>query len=168
MGACYGDGILDAYPTSFESLDEKVDFLKEFAGQGLTSRFCEVIEGRVLELNHLDGTVTTRWLSEAEAAPIVAATKQLGGSAPYSMYPICLEEQVFIPDCVTTGGTLELPGTEVEEWTYAPLGNTILRLEAWIGHLEAGEAQGDIDFNRGILAMLKICQQHKLLFVIGE
>lgn len=169
MGACYGDGLLGFIPGTDRTEDEEIDFITGFAGLGLSHKFREVIGSRVLELAYKKGgKVETRWLPAEEAAPVLAAEKKIGGSAPYSMFPECLNEQLYIPGCRTGGaGRVVWPEKPINGWGYQPMRNAIAGMVEWIDLVKKGEVRGDEQFMQELLDNLKLASEHRLLFTIG-
>lgn len=169
MGACYGDGLLGFIPGTDRTEDEEIAFITEFAGLGLSHKFREVIGSRVLELAYKKGgKVETRWLSDEEAAPVLAAEKKIGGSAPYSMFPECLNEQLYLPGCRTGGGgRVVWPEKPVDGWGFQPMRNAIAGMTEWIDLVKKGEVRGDEQFMRELLENLQLASEHRLIFTIG-
>lgn len=168
MGACYGDGILGSIPGDIEGEAAKVAFLQKFAALGLSNRFREIIGNRVIELSYKNGQVTTTWLSDADAALVVAAAKSVGGSAPYSMFPGALDVQLHIPGCRGNySGSLKMPGESIDGWGFSPMRASIAAMEDTIKRIEAGESDYDLDFCKSLLNSLKVCSDNRLLFTIG-
>jgi hypothetical protein len=169
MGACYGDGILGFIPGGIDGDEAKAAFVREFAALGLSHRFHEIVGDRVVELAFKRGDVSVRWLSDKDAAPIFAAQKRIGGSAPYSMFPICMQQQLYIPGCRSGGGgQVQMPGSPLDGWSFNPMRTTITDLEGWLPLVERKEVRGDVDFLRELLEQLKLCSEHRLLFTIGN
>lgn len=168
MGASYSDGLIDYVLDGSESLDEKVAFLTEFAELGLCPRFREVIGERVLELTNQHGRAEAHWLDEEAATVILKDQKRISsGSAPNSMFPICLEAQIFLPGPRIKSGSIEADDSPVDGWEYDSMNKAIKGLQSWIRTVKAGDAEDDIGFLEGILDMLQLCKQHDLLFTIG-
>jgi hypothetical protein len=169
MGACYGDGLLGFIPGGIESEEEQIAYLKDFAALGLSHKFREIVGARVLELSYKKGgTVETRWLSDDEAGPVFAAEKKIGGSAPYSMFPECLNEQLYIPGCRTgSSGRVTWPDHSIDGWGFRPMRNAIAGMKEWIEMAEQGHVRGDADFLRELLANLELASEHRLIFTIG-
>ncbi|MFO0761099.1 MAG: hypothetical protein U0359_31765 [Byssovorax sp.] len=168
MGACYGDGILGFIPGGIEGAEAQHDFVKSFAALGLSHRFNEVIGDRVAEFAFKKGEVVTRWLSPEEAAPVLSAARNAGGSAPYSMFPGCLENQLYIPGCRSSGeGRVKMPGSPLDGWSFRPMRSAVAGLEAWVDLIQKGEVEDNLDFTRRLLESMKLCSEHRLLFTIG-
>lgn len=169
MGACYGDGLLGFIPGGIDDEAQQISFVEEFAALGLSHKFREIIGGRVLELSYKKGgKVEKRWLSDDEAGPVLAAEKKIGGSAPYSMFPECLNEQLYIPGCRTGGsGKVTWPGHTIDGWGFQPMRNAIAGMKEWIVLAEQGHVRGDADFLRELLQNLKLASEQRLIFTIG-
>jgi hypothetical protein len=169
MGACYGDGLLGFIHDDLQDEEAQVAYLKEFAALGLSHKFREIVGARVLELAYKKGgTVETRWLSDEEAAPVIAAERKIGGSAPYSMFPDSMNNQLYIPGCRTgSDGRVQWPGKTIDGWGFRPMRNAIPSLKEWIGWVENGELKGDVDFLRELLGNLELASEQRLIFTIG-
>ena len=168
MGACYGDGILGFVPLDEEMEGEagKIAFLERFAALGLSHRFREIVGEKVAEFALSKGAVSWRWLPEDEAAPVLAAERQVGGSAPYSLFPTVLDYQLYIPGCRSQyGGIVQMPGSAIHEWGFRPMRYAIAALEERIA--EGYEDDDARDFAERLLAQLRVCSEHRLIFTIG-
>lgn len=166
MGASYGSGLMDFVADEVESVEEKVEFLKRFAALGLTPRFNEVVDGRVLSVTHEDGRVTTAWLSDEEAAPVLAAKDGYNGSSSARSLPDCLDAQLYVPGCREESGCVELEDSAIDGWDFVPLDGAIEGLKRWVGLLEAGEIEGDLSLTRGLLGQFERCREHRLIYAI--
>lgn len=169
MGACYGNGLLGFIREDVEGEESQVAYLQGFAALGLSHKFREVVGTRVIELSYKKGgLVETRWLSDEEAAPVFAAAKQIGGSAPYSMFPECLNEQLYIPGCRTGGGGIVAwPDRSIDGWGFQPMRNAIAGMKEWIELAEKGEVRGDVDFLRQLHRNLELASEQRMIFTIG-
>lgn len=169
MGACYGDGLLGFIHDDLQDDDSRLEYIKGFAALGLSHKFREIVGTRVIELAYKKGgIVETRWLSDEEAAPVFAVEKQIGGSAPYSMFPDCLNEQIYIPGCRTGGhGKVTWPGHSIDGWGFQPMRNAIAGMKEWIELAGRGEVSGDVDFLRELHRNLELASEQRLIFTIG-
>jgi hypothetical protein len=169
MGACYGDGLMGFIHEPEQDDAGKIAYLEGFAGLGLSHKFREIVGTRVLELAYKKGgKVETRWLSDEEAAPVLATGKKIGGSAPYSMFPECLNEQLYIPGCRTGGrGKVAWPDHSIDGWGFQPMRNAIAGMTEWIELAQRGEVRGDVEFLRELLQNLELASEHRLIFTIG-
>jgi len=169
MGACYGDGLLGFIPGGIDNEEQQIEFLKEFCSLGLSHKFREIVGTRVLELSYKKGgKVETRWLPDEEAGPVFAAEKKIGGSAPYSMFPEALNEQLYIPGCRTgSAGRVTWPGQSMDGWGYQPMRNAIAGMKEWVVLVERGDVRGDVDFMRELLQNLELASEQRLIFTIG-
>lgn len=169
MGACYGDGLWGFVHDSMDDEEKQIAYVKEFASLGLSHKFREIIGSRVLELAYKKGgNVETRWLSDEEAAPVLAVEKRIGGSAPYSMFPECLNEQLYIPGCRTgNSGKVKWPGRSIDGWGFQPMRNAIAGMKEWIAMAERNEVRGDAYFLGELLQNLELASEQRLIFTIG-
>lgn len=169
MGACYGDGLLGFVREPVEGEEAEIAYVEGFAGLGLSHKFREIIGKRVLELAYKKGgKVETRWLSDEEAVPVFEAAKKIGGSAPYSMFPECLNEQLYIPGCRTgSSGKIAWPERSIDGWGFRPMRTAIAGMKEWIELAEKGEVRGDPDFLRQLLQNLELASEQRLIFTIG-
>lgn len=166
MGACYGDGLLGFIHEDLQTVESQVTFIEKFAALGLSHKFREVIGNRVLELAYKkNGTVEKRWLSDEDAAPVLAAERQIGGSAPYSLFPDCLNEQIYIPGCRSGyGGKVEWEGSTIHGWGFQPMRNAIASMKEWIGFTTD---EHRLMFYRELLSNLELASEQRLIFTIG-
>jgi hypothetical protein len=163
MGAPYAPGLLWAAELDEADEAEQLAFLEAFAEQGLSKRFREVIGERVLELELDDaGAVRSRWLEREAARPILEAVKPLGGSAPQSAFPECLQIQIYVPGA-DSAGELDLPDTALHEWGYAPLEGSLEALRTEIASGSASDAQ----LSQWLVGVLETCSVHGLVFAIA-
>jgi len=173
VSACFGAGLLDFVPLEYIADDvtsaEAQQVLRDFAALGLSSRFFEVIEGSVVEVTVNGGEVAVRPLGEAEAAPYVAAMKETGGSAPSSIFPSCVESDVYLPNYLLDEDEemLRLADSPFDGLTVSALESTIVRLQEWVAYIEAGELDDDLEFTLDLIEQMRVCQKHNLIFSIG-
>jgi|GEM_PF-6209561 hypothetical protein len=169
MGACFGDGLLGFIHEDLQDVESQVVYLEQFAALGLSHKFREIVGTRVLEVAYKKGgIVEKRWLSDKEAAPVLAAQREIGGSAPYSMFPECLNNQLYIPGCRSgSDGIVQWPGSSMDGWGFRPMRNAIAGLTEWIASVENGELKGDVDFLRKLLRDLELASNQRLIFAIG-
>jgi hypothetical protein len=169
MSASFGAGILSCIATDDPGGDRPNDMaaINAFAATGLSRRFREIVDGRVAEFAFSYGSVTQRWLSNEDAAAVVAVEKKVGGSAPYSSFPGCLENQLYLPNCREEEfGVVELPDSALDEWGFQSIETAVAAAEEWVTYIENGKVESDLDFTKSLLAQLELCQQHDLIFVI--
>ena len=168
MGACYGVGILGMIPGDvLKNEDDRLNFLHDFAALGFSHKFREIIGERVAEFNYKKDHVAMRWLAPEEAAPILMAAKSIGGSAPYSLFPWSLEEQIMTPGYRGSRSSIvKLPAWDVDDYSIQAIRNAIENTEE-IVYMAPEDQEIDIEFCKGLLAQMRICREHRLNFSIG-
>jgi hypothetical protein len=140
-----------------------VGWLAEIAALGLSRRFRETVGDRVAEFTYDDGEVTVRWLTDAEAAPILAAGGDWGDAL--RDWPSALDYDLHVPNCTTgRAGTVEADGSRLDGTQFAPIE---LAVDGLRRALASGEDLEDREFlETEVLARLEFCRSHDLIFVV--
>ncbi len=165
MGVCFGSGILGLLPADIEDEEYKFEFMKEFAARGLSHGFREIIGDRVAEFKYRKGEVQARWMDESEYADWITKGKRVGGSAPWSTIPHCLEGALLLPGF--RGGyethqvVIPVPNEHDFDWHAGALRANIERLEEF----DLPEYADTVEW---LLEDLRYCREHRLIWHIGE
>ena len=143
--------------------EQAVAWLSEIAALGLSRRFRETVGDRVVELTYDNGEVAVRWLTDAEAAPILEAGGDWGDAL--RDWPPELDYELHFPNC-TAGkvGNVEADGLWLDGMYFAPLE---LAMEGLRDSLASDGELEDREFlETEVLARLEFCRAHDLVFVV--
>jgi hypothetical protein len=144
-----------------------IDFLLRFATVGLSRRFREYVGERVAEFTYTDGEVAWRWLSDLEAAPILAG--RFGEGTWRDRWPSALDYDLFFPNCTAAGsGNLAADDLPFDGWWYQSLDTAIGDMERVLRNWE--QEWGDADHRPAVeelLAEVRFCRDHQLILCIS-
>ncbi|GAA3199407.1 hypothetical protein ACFO1B_02765 [Dactylosporangium siamense] len=140
-----------------------VAWLAEIAAVGLSRRFRETVGDRVVEFTYDGGEVGVRWLSDAEAAPILAAGGDWGDAL--RDWPSVLDSDLHLPNCTAgEAGNVEADGLQVDGSYFTPIELTIAGLREALADREDLEDREFLETE--VLARLEFCRTHDLVFVV--
>lgn len=156
---------LDEYDENDEQ--SAIDFLLRFAAVGMSRRFREYVGDRVAEFTYSDGEVAWRWLSDEEAAPILAG--RFGEGTWRDRWPSALYCDLFFPNCTATdAGSLEADGLPFDGWFYQSLDWTIGDMERVLRNWEQEWDEGDHrPAYEDLLDEVRFCREHHLILCIS-
>jgi hypothetical protein len=140
-----------------------VAWLSQIAALGLSRRFRETVGDRVVEFTHENGELAVRWLTDAQAAPILAGGGGWGDAL--RDWPTALDYELHVPNCAAGEvGNIEADGLWLDGMYFAPLELTIAALRE---RLASDEELEDREFlETYVLARLEFCRAHDLVFVV--
>jgi len=107
MSVPYGVGLSEL------ELDEasRIACLQQLVAAGFAPRLRDVIEDRVVEASRVGDEVAIRWLSEEEAAPVVAAVAGKGNDLPSQLAAELAEwGNVLVPGYAGERAQIDSPG----------------------------------------------------------
>jgi len=170
MGTSYSPRILDHVEWDAALHDDPtgaaaVAWLRGFAALGLSRRFREAIGDRVAEFTRAqDGEVTWRWLTDDEAAPILAG--MFSEDTWDDGWPLD-DGDMFLPNCATDSDEVEAPDSPFDGYLCQPLDLAVAHLEKRFGEMEQGNYDADPELMTMMLEQVRFCQRHQLILIIS-
>jgi hypothetical protein len=171
MGTSYGPGIVhlvaEADLVEGDDTGEAViAWLLEIAAIGLSRRFRDFVGERVAEFTYDDGQVAWRWLTDDEAAPILAVGPSFGDTR--DEWPAALDHDLFVPNCTATEpGNVQAGGSPVDRWFYTPVEPALDGLRGTLAEIDNGNYDGDREAVTELLDELEFCRTHHLFMVVA-